>query len=415
MTAKKTGEDMGKHNFKNTLWTRDNIEVLHGMNSDSVDLIYLDPPFNSKRLYSAPIGSKAAGVAFKDTWTWNDVNEAYLEKMVSDYPSIVKLIETAQIYDSGMAAYITYMAQRIIEMYRILKSTGSLYLHCDPTASHYLKIMLDGVFGENRFVNEIIWHYTSGGAGKKWFARKHDTILLYSKTDKYYFSQQKYKRFLDKSKGYDPRIEYFKDEETGRDYRLNIMPDVWTDIGIISPNGFERLGYPTQKPLKLLERIILSSSKEGDIVLDPFCGCATACVAAQKLQRQWLGIDIEEKATEILIERLSDDAGLFSDFVHRSDAPQRTDINSEPISKTVRERLFKMQKGICAGCGKAFDILNLEVDHIVPKTKGGGDYFENYQLLCGSCNRIKGARPMEYLRQKIRTREAVINKISFGD
>ena len=409
------GEDMGKTNFKNSLWTRDNIEVLHGMNSESVDLIYLDPPFNSKRLYSAPIGSKAAGVAFKDTWTWNDVNEAYLEKLVSDYPSIVKLIETAQVYDSGMAAYITYMAQRIIEMYRVLKATGSLYLHCDPTASHYLKILLDGVFGENRFVNEIIWHYTSGGAGKKWFARKHDIILLYSKTDKYYFNQQKYKRYLDKSKGYDPRIEYFKDEETGRDYRLNIMPDVWTDIGIISPNGFERLGYPTQKPLKLLERIIQTSSKEGDIVLDPFCGCATACVAAQKLQRRWLGIDIEEKATDILIQRLGDDAGLFSDFIHRNDAPQRTDIISEPISKTVKERLFAIQNGICAGCGKTFDILNLEVDHIVPKTKGGGDYFENYQLLCGSCNRIKGARPMEYLRQKIRARESIMKQISFGN
>ena len=434
--------------FVNTLWTRDNLEILHGLNSESVDLIYLDPPFNSKRLYSAPIGSKAAGAAFKDTWTWSDVDEAYLERLVTDYPSVVRLIETAQVIDKSMAAYLTYMAQRVIEMHRVLKPTGSIYLHCDPTASHYLKIMLDGIFKHDNFRNEIVWCYHSRPQPKKYFGKKHDIILFYSKSDKYIFNWkdvarplsdvtiQKYRLIDDQGRRYrlqgrgikgspiqsakdvDPEWEKTNPELVVRDYldtKVGVAQEDWWEIDIINQSSNERTGYPTQKPLSLLYRIIKASSNIGDIVLDPFCGCATACVAAQQLQRRWIGIDIEEKAADILIERLTNDAGLFTDFVHRKDIPQRTDIQNEPISSSVKERLFVIQKGKCAGCGKEFDIFNLEVDHIVPRAKGGGDYFENYQLLCGACNRIKGARPMEYLRQKIRIREATMQHITFGE
>ena len=419
---------------KNTLWTHDNIDILHGLNSELVDLIYLDPPFNSKRLYSAPIGSKAAGAAFKDTWTWSDVNEAFLERLVTDYPSIVKLVETTQTVDKGMAAYLTYMAQRVIELHRVLKKTGTIYLHCDPTASHYLKILLDTIFGKKNFINEIVWCYSHGGKSAKRFGKKHDIILVYSKTDSYTFNADAVKIPMESgATSFGGRLET---DENGRKYRLvygtknskgetkyykyyldegKIPEDWWTDINSIQASAAERTGYPTQKPVALLQRIIKAGSNIDDIVLDPFCGCATACVAAQQLQRHWIGIDIEEKASDTLIERLGTDAGLFSDFVHRVDVPQRTDIKIEIITQSTKQKLYLSQKGKCSGCGKDFDLLNLEVDHIIPKAKGGGDYYENYQLLCGSCNRIKGARPMEYLRQKIKAREEAQEKITFGN
>ncbi|MBC6400613.1 MAG: HNH endonuclease [Ekhidna sp.] len=154
------------------------------------------------------------------------------------------------------------------------------------------------------------------------------------------------------------------------------------------------------------------------MVLDPFCGCATTCVAAQQLGRKWIGIDIETKTSEILIDRLSDDARLFKDFVHlkeNASLPKRTDIKEEPVSASVKEKLFEQQEGLCGGCKEEFNIYNFEIDHIIPKSKGGGDYYENYQLLCENCNRIKGDRPMEYLRIKIKARESLLNqKFSFG-
>ncbi|KAK3584200.1 hypothetical protein CHS0354_035281 [Potamilus streckersoni] len=392
------------------------------MNSRSVDLIYLDPPFNSKRMYSAPIGSKSAGASFKDMWTWQDVNESYLDKLVERYPALVSFIQSVQdIHSRAMMAYITYMTQRIIEMHRVLKDTGSLYLHCDPTASHYLKIVLDIIFGKKNFINEIIWSYKTGGASKKSFSKKHDIILFYSKdSTSYYFTNLTEKSYT-KSETRKPGIinygtgnaEFFEDEKGI--YNVVNMKDVW-EIPYINSQARERTGYPTQKPLALLNRIVESSSQPGDTVFDPFCGCATTCVAAQQLGRRWIGIDIERKAAQVLIERLSTDAGLFSDFIHRTDAPQRTDIKPEPITPGVKERLFKTQDGRCNACGLEFNLPNFEVDHIIPKAKGGGDYYENYQLLCGNCNRIKGDRPMEYLRMKIKSREEMMkHRLTFGE
>jgi len=192
--------------------------------------------------------------------------------------------------------------------------------------------------------------------------------------------------------------------------------DVWVDIQILNSQSKERTGYPTQKPLALLHRIIKTSSVEDDIVLDPFCGCATTCVAAQQLGRKWIGIDIEKQAVNILLERLSDDAGIFKDFVNTTIVPQRTDTHQVEPTKAVKERLYKEQYGLCEGCKIQFDVRNLEIDHIIPKSKGGGDYYENYQLLCSACIRMKGDRPMEYLRNKRNKEEEWLrNKIIFGE
>jgi len=410
--------------FTNTLYTNDNLFVLTGMNSNFVDLIYLDPPFNTKRFYSAPIGSKAAGTSFKDMWTWQDVNEAYLYKLAANYPALTEFIaNVGKIHSNAMKAYLTYMAQRVIEMHRVLKDTGSLYLHCDPTASHYLKILLDEIFGKNNFRNEIVWCYTGPSSpDMKQFPRKNDTIFWYSKSNKWVFNQI---RVPYKDPNQRPRKAYLS--AVGDDFskekiikmreRGKPIENWWTDIAIAVRSKNENTGYPTQKPLALLNRIIKTSSNVGDIVLDPFCGCATTCVSAQHLDRKWIGIDIEKHAVDILVDRLSDASGLFKDFVNTNIVPQRTDIQIEqPSSKPVKERLYKEQEGKCSGCGVELDIWHFEVDHIIPKAKGGGDYYENYQLLCGSCNRIKGSRPMEFLRQVIKTRKDVMkDKIIFGE
>jgi site-specific DNA-methyltransferase (adenine-specific) len=272
----------------NTFYHGDCLFVMkHDIAPESIDLIYLDPPFFTGKVQKGTWHPDAMEVSFEDS------KQFWKEKGISIHaPHWLKHIALER---PDFASYLYYMRERLEACYKVLKKTGSIYLHCDYRASHYLKMMMDEpeMFGVANFRNEIVWHYTSGGAGKRSFAKKHDIILFYSKSGKYYFEQQKYKRFLDKSRGYDPRIEYFKDKESGEDYRVNIMPDVWTDIGIISPNSFERVGYPTQKPEALLERIIKASSNEGDLILDPFCGCGTTAIVASKLNRQFIGIDID--------------------------------------------------------------------------------------------------------------------------
>ena len=374
--------------FTNTLYTNDNLFILNGLNSKLVNLIYLAPPFNSKRFYSAPIDSKAAGTSFKDMWNWEDVNT-----LAEKFPALAEYIASiGAIHSDAMKAYLTYMAQRIIEMHCVLKDTGSLYLHCDPTASHYLKVVLDEIFGKNIFRNEIIWHYRRWTGKAKKFQSLHDVIFFYTKSDEYTFNEQ-YTPYTNKSlkrkQNYHTRIKGDDVFVTSIDEKGVRENDVWVDIQLLNSQSEERTGYPTQKPLSLLHRIIKSSSNEGDIVLDPFCGCATTCVAAQQLDRKWIGIDIERQAVNILIERLSNDAGMFKDFANTEIVPQRTDIQKIEPTKTVKERLYQQQSG--------------------------GDNYENYQLLCSNCNRMKSDNPMESLRLKIKIRSHLLNrKIIFG-
>ncbi|MCH9852621.1 MAG: HNH endonuclease [Alphaproteobacteria bacterium] len=399
----------------NRLYTCDNLFLLSGMNSESVDLIYLDPPFNSKRTYAAPVGSKSAGASFKDMWGWDDVNIAYLERLYESHPDIVNFIDTIySLHSKAMGAYITYMTQRLLEMKRVLKHTGSIYVHIDPTASHYLKIIMDGIFGKNNFRNEIVWHYYNGSNRSHInFGKKHDVILFYSKGKEHSFNWNDMREAYASDSSYAKGTKYgskgfIKGNQDGK-----LLHDVWR-IPSINNMAKERTGYPTQKPLALLHRIIKASSNEGDMVFDPFCGCATACVASQQLNRKWIGCDIEEKAADILVERLSDDAGMFSDFIHTITPPQRTDVERIEPTLPIKQRLYQQQDGHCNGCLTEYQIKDFEIDHIIPKSKGGGDYYENYQLLCGHCNRTKSNKPMDYLLAKVATIKKARQKVNYG-
>ena len=433
-----------KEEFQNTLYTGDNLYILNGLNSEIADLIYLDPPFNSKRIYEAPVGTKAQGTSFKDIWHKEDIDREYLLEMFEEQPELARFCDTlGKIHDEAMMSYITYMAQRVLELHRILKPTGSLYYHCDPTAGHYVKIMLDIIFGKKNFQNEITWHYESGGRAQSRFSRKHDLIFFYSKNDKEMFFNldgvgekrgDKKRNHLKKNVDEDGRV-YFSIKTNGKEYKYYedsiITPsDVWyiPHIQQLSP---ERVGYPTQKPLALLERIIMSSCPEKGVVLDPFCGCATTCVAAQKLGRHWIGIDIEDKAVDLLIQRLSDggddskdasktraNKGMFNDFIATKIVPVRTDLgeeyNIENQPKTreeIKNFLYQKQEGQvvdgqkkckCNGCGNYYLLKDLEIDHIIPRAKHGQDVIQNFQLLCGNCNRLKSQATMEQLKIKLR-------------
>jgi site-specific DNA-methyltransferase (adenine-specific) len=358
-------------NALNTLYYGDNLQVLRDhIKDESVDLVYLDPPFNSNAnynvLFRSPAGeqSHAQIEVFEDTWHWNQTAEhAFDDVMRSGNGEVAEILRAFRSFlrENDIMAYLTMMAVRLLELHRVLKPTGSLYLHCDPTASHYLKVLLDAVFGAPRFLNEIIWQRTGAHNDAKRFGRVTDTILLFSKTSNYTFNPQfaeytpeyieeRY-RYLDPDgrrfwantatspnprpnmmyewKGCasppngwrferttmermekENRLYYSKsgmvyvknylDEQKGR-----AAQNLWSDIAM-SKSGAERLGYPTQKPVELLERIVAASSNPGDVVLDSFCGCGTTIHAAEKLGRKWIGIDVTHLAISLIEKRLKD-------------------------------------------------------------------------------------------------------------
>jgi site-specific DNA-methyltransferase (adenine-specific) len=306
----------------NRLYYGDNLDVLREHISDeSVDLIYLDPPFNSKAnyniLFKSPAGKNADAQieAFEDTWHWNDKAEAaFHDVMTSGNTDVAELLRAMRgfLKENDMMAYLAMMAVRLIELHRVLKPTGSLYLHCDPTASHYLKLLLDGVFGGSNFRNEIVWCYTGPGSpGMRQFMRKHDVIFWYNKGATWTFNADDVRiPHSDKTKeNYKPGLE--GSGFVGADHVIHakgkVPEDYWNFA--IAPRGKEYLGYPTQKPMKLLERIVTASSNEGDVVLDPFCGCGTAVDAAQKLGRQWIGIDVTHLSIGLIERRMKDRYG----------------------------------------------------------------------------------------------------------
>ena len=286
---------------------------MRGIDSDCIDLIYLDPPFNTNRNYKAPIGSPAEGAEFNDIWTDEELIKFQKEwhgEIAETHEDLYQIIQaTGAIYGKSMSIYLMAMAVRLFEMHRILKPTGSIYLHCDPTASHYLKIVLDSLFGKENFRNEIVWSYRTGGVSKNYFPRKHDILMFYVKSSDYVHTPLQERIYYEKP--------FFteKIDEQGKYYADVYIRDVWDDIKPLINMSKERTGYPTQKPIDLIDRIIEASSNEGDLVLDPFCGCATACVSAEQLQRQWIGIDISPSAediTKLRLEEASAQGKLFS-------------------------------------------------------------------------------------------------------
>ncbi len=362
---------------ENTLFYGDNLIILREhIPSESVDLIYLDPPFNSSRNYNVLFkdeggtDSEAQITAFEDTWHWNHIAEQTYNELLTQAPDNVSKLMAALrdfVGTNQMMAYLVMMAIRLVELHRVLKPTGSLYLHCDPTASHYLKIILDTIFKPQNFRNEISWHRTGahsdGAQGRKGLGRVRDIILFYSKSEnftwnpkhipyddayinKYYksvepetgrrywldnltgpggagkgnpayevmgvtrywrYSQEKMHKLIEEGRiiqtapGIVPRYKRYLDEMPGLP-----LQDDWDDISPINSQAKERLGYPTQKPLVLLERIIEMASNPGDIVLDPFCGCGTAIAASHKLDRIWIGIDITHLSIALQKYRLED-------------------------------------------------------------------------------------------------------------
>ncbi|MBC6428805.1 MAG: site-specific DNA-methyltransferase [Cellvibrionales bacterium] len=292
---------------KNRLYYGDCLTIMQGMEAASVDLIYLDPPFNSKRDYNA-IYKDETGLPlpdqienFRDIWKMDveRVNAVRnLPVLMREHGIDDRAAEFCRLYmealdktQPAMLAYLSYMAERLIMMRGLLKSTGSIYLHCDPTASHYLKIIMDVIFGQGNFLNEIIWSYRTGGVSKRWFGRKHDVLLYYARSKgSHVFHVHKERSYSTSAPPGFKEIKKHQDEH-GRWYTMASMRDVW-ELNAIGRSSKERLGYATQKPLVLLERIIQASSNEGDLVLDPFCGCATTIEAAHRLSRHWIGIDI---------------------------------------------------------------------------------------------------------------------------
>lgn len=512
------GSKGGKPNWDNrTLFHHDNLAVLRGMNSESVDLIATDPPFNKSKDFHATPDSLAKGAKFQDRWSWKkDVHEEWTDQITDDYPRLMEAIESARYaHSDGMGAFMCFMAVRLLEMRRVLKPTGSIYLHCDPTASHYLKAVMDAIFGWRGFRNEIIWRRSAAHNAADRFGPNHDVILFYAMPDYTHVVQFSpyligyVEEYFTKS---DDRGRYREQElhgsgirggASGRPWRgfdptakgrhwavpsklvaaLGIDPDLpqHEKLDALYKRGFidlnsnylaqyrqyladspgvplqdvwayqpytkgllrgtddeidkdvrwipdrdkkERVGFPTQKPIGLYSRIILSSTQPGDTVCDPFAGCATTLVAAERLGRQWVGIDIWDNARKVVIERLKKDGKLSTEVARRGEVryiktlPVRTDdaLPAAPFlltpKKRPRPRLAPWQKlsrkqirkelseaqsvtdglVLCAGCGRELEAPFMELDHIVPRSDRGENDISNRILLCRPCNGRKSAK-----------------------
>lgn len=407
--------------IKNTLFYGDNLDVLRKyVRDETVDLCYIDPPFNSKRNYNQiynNIGDdeSAQAQAFVDTWRWEERAIDGYEQIISNYEGrftrqAIELIKGLRgvLGEQPLLAYLVSLTTRIAEIHRVLKPTGTFYLHCDPTSSHYIKLVLDGIFcgtslkGDSH--NEIVWNYESGGRPKKDFAGKHDLIFRYTKSDTWTFNADKVliprelarHNHMKKNVDGDGRI-FYSIKSNGKIYKYyadqGVIPsDVWTDCSHLQQKDPERIGFPTQKPESLLRRIILASSNEGDLVMDAYCGCGTSVAVAQGYNRRWIGIDIAYQAISTILMRLEkhfpdlDVANISLSGVPRDMASARALANKKDdrlrkefekwaiLTYTKNRALVNDKKGADQGIdGMAYVMKDdKEVDRMILQVKSGG-------------------------------------------
>ena len=371
-----------------TIFCRDNLDILQNINSNTIDLIYLDPPFNKKKVFTAPIGSSAEGASFKDYFREEDVKDEWLQTIKEDHIELYNFLNGIKNISSNKHylynyCYIAYMAIRLIEMQRILKDTGSLYFHCDPTMSHYIKLLMDIIFGEKNFRNEIVWNYGKWSNVSNYFQRNHDIIFFYTKTPNHIFKPIYVQKRVDTIyhtnivKGKGQLLIYNKNEISEniikkykqKGYKIIYVEnkgvvenDTWTylknkNMNILNSQSKERTGYPTQKPITLLERIINASSNKDDIILDPFCGCATTCVAAEKLNRQWIGIDVSHKAFDLVRKRLNKEVKGENENGQRDllNYEKEVHFTTTPPKRTDQEKDHLVKKYVYVISNPAFE------------------------------------------------------------
>lgn len=391
-----------------TLYLGDCLAVMNAFvaQKQQVDLIYLDPPFNSKANYSMlfkqdkhgrGIDEQAQFMAFEDTWYWTPTAAERVEalkNMTANPAQKVMIALDTMIPQTPMLAYLSYMTERIFVMHRLLKDTGSLYFHCDPTANAYLRLVLDAIFGENNFRNEIVWCYTGPSATKKNFPAKSDTILRYTKSDNWTFNAD------------EVRIPYVR-LNTGKTSGIfkkaatlnkegKVPENWWVDISPVGRIKKERLGYPTQKPLALLERIIKASSNKGDIVLDPFAGCGTTAEASYRLGRRLLGIDISAYAIrQVCTTRLKNAPGVGvqgmpTDMTSASDLARNKPLEFEQWAVTCIPGMLPNDKQVGDGGVDGRGTLLVkpskkngkpETGLVIAQIKGGGFQPDSYRAL----------------------------------
>ena len=426
---------MTEPNFQNrTLYHGDNLPFLRGMNSETIHLIATDPPFNKGRDFHATPDSLAKGAKFEDRWSWaRDVEQEWVDQIRDDWPAVHIVIEAAKsTYGEDMAAFLCWLGVRLLEMHRILRTDGSIYLHIDHTAHAYVKTLMDAIFGKANFRNEIVWAYS--GWNKRLRAhleRRHDTLLFYakSKSSPFYYPTRPW---AGKEEYIRVRKQKVRTDDGGREYVLSDagggarvrryldeamkygvpIDDIWHIDKLNNSDKRESKGYPTQKPLALYERIIKASSKKGQFVLDPFCGCATTPIAAERLGRKWVGMDRWDGAAGMVRQRIEDNRQLLRDpnpQVHYLTTPptrtdkgetaapflQPTERYAEPAGPRMSRadmyaHLLAQYGQKCQGCDRAFDDPRyLELDHNTPRSDGGINHITNRVLLCGPCNKSK--------------------------
>ena len=462
------------------MYIADNLAFLKSLNDECVDLVCIDPPFAKNETFGRrnaraadplkpPLTEQerqveldllarwgihnereanAAGIdwpetRYKDFWSWeNDIHEEWLTSIEQNHQPIKELIEATQhVHGSDTAAYLCYMAVRLFEIKRVLKPTGSLYLHCDPTASHYLKLLMDGILGQRNFINEVVWYYRGAGVPKDARARRHDNLLWYAKKNgSHYFDTNPIRQPYAEAT-VERFSHYIGNVRSGTDFgQQSLNPngkhpdDVITHIQPIAPSAKTRSGYPTQKPVELLEDIISSCSKEGDVVLDCFAGCATTAVAAERLGRQWVACDINPRAWTVFKRQFSKPrlalldcaepvaagvlVGNVATVYGPGELPVRTspDHEDRPDAFALPERKFKVPSSIftnqemleyllslsdwqawcCGFANRRKDgtviqtTRNFHLDHVDPKSKDGANEIYNRAPLCPYHNTRKG-------------------------